>query len=71
MDSDVTVAVAGLRQLLRAAQLPVPTERHEMLASRLTVLVDAANDLNRKMAPMRDLTPITQFAHPDPDQGET
>ena len=71
MDSDVTVAAAGLGQLLRAAQLPVPAERGEMLAARLTVLVDAANDLNRKMAPMRDLTPITQFVHSDPGQGET
>ena len=71
MDSDVTVAVAGLAQLLRAAQLPVPAERGEMLASRLTVLVDAANELNRKMAPMRDLTPITQFVHADLAQGET
>ncbi len=70
MDSEVTVPVAGLGQLLRAAQLPVPAGRHEMLASRFTTLVDAANDLNRKMAPMRELTPITQFAHPDPGQGE-
>ncbi len=70
MDSDVTVPMAGLRQLLRAAQLPVPADRHEMLASRLTTLVDAANDLNRKMAPMRELTPITQFVHPDPNQRE-
>ncbi len=71
MDSNVTVTVAGLRQLLRAAQLPVPAERQEMLASRLTVLVDAANDLNRKMAPMRALAPITQFMHPHPGEGDT
>jgi hypothetical protein len=69
-DANVTIAGSALKQLLRAAALSVPAERYELLASRFTTLVDAANEVSRMVASRRELTQITQFVNPDPGAGE-
>jgi hypothetical protein len=67
--TDELITGEAARQLASAAELPLPPERAEDLAERLTVWLVAANELNRKMsAPEhRALGPITNFTHRDPE----
>jgi hypothetical protein len=63
--ADTTVPQEAIPHLLRAGDLPVPSERHGMIAEQLSALFDDANELNRKMARMRDVSPAVRFHHPE------
>ena len=52
-----------LASMLRAADLPVPQHRHALLAQQFGLLLEGALELNRKLQPMVQVPPITQFGH--------
>lgn len=58
---------ATVRAIAEAADLPLPSEREEMVAAQLGVWLSAANELSRKMsAPeLASVLPATVFTHPD------
>lgn len=60
-----TVPEEAIPHFLRAADLPVPEDRHGMIAEQLSGLFDEANELNRKMAERFDVTPAVRFYHPE------
>lgn len=55
-----------VRELARAADLPLGPERPALIAPQLSVWLEAANELSRKMSAREHwtLTPITVFRHP-------
>jgi hypothetical protein len=55
-----------IEHLERLADLPLTPERRAAIAPQLRALVEAANELSRKMsAPhLRALTPSVSFVHP-------
>jgi hypothetical protein len=59
-----------VRELARAADLPLGPKRPALIALQLAVWLEAANELSRKLsAPEHStLTPITVFRHP-PTEG--
>jgi hypothetical protein len=63
-----TFTESDLASLLRVADLPVPRQRHAMLAEQFASLLDGALALNRKLQQVRDVPPITQFGHVVPDR---
>jgi hypothetical protein len=63
--AEPTVPEEAIPHLLKAGDLPVSPERHGMIAEQLTALFDDANELNRKMAGMRDIIPAMRFHHPE------
>jgi hypothetical protein len=62
----------AVRTLATAAELPLEPERAEDLAERLSVWLEAANELSEKMSAPEHLQcgPITSFAHADPELSE-
>ena len=66
MDSKRPLDEEAVAALARAAALPLPPERVELVAGQLRDWLEAANELSRKMADPRHLevTPITVFTHP-------
>lgn len=63
---------SSIEHLERLADLPLTPERRAKVAAQFRGLVDAANELNRKMAAphLRHLMPNVRFAHPEPEEGE-
>jgi hypothetical protein len=61
-----------VRELARAADLPLGPERPALIAPQLGTWLVAANELSRTLsAPEhRTLTPITVFRHPVAEGGE-
>jgi Asp-tRNA(Asn)/Glu-tRNA(Gln) amidotransferase C subunit len=55
-----------VRRLARAADLELPAERLPLVARQLGAWLDAANELNAKLAEEDHVTvvPITTFRHP-------
>jgi len=55
-----------VRELARAAGLPLADERAALLAPQLGAWLSAANELSAKLSgdEHRDLLPITTFRHP-------
>jgi hypothetical protein len=56
----------GVRVLAKAADLPIPDDRLQLVATQLGEWLTAANELNRKMSAPEHLTvtPITVFVAP-------
>ena len=56
----------AVRVLAKAADLPIPDDRLQLVATQLSEWLAAANDLNRKMSAPEHLTvtPITVFVAP-------
>lgn len=54
-----------IKELARVADLPLTAERLHLIAPQLDALVEAANELNRKMAEprMSGIAPNVRFAH--------
>jgi Asp-tRNA(Asn)/Glu-tRNA(Gln) amidotransferase C subunit len=61
----------SVEHLARLADLRLTQERRAAVAAQFRDLVDAANELNRKMAAphLRHVVPGVRFAHPDPGEG--
>lgn len=61
-----------VRELCTAAELDVGEERLALIAPQLATWLDAANELNRKLAAPehRGLQPITIFRHPPTEGSE-
>jgi hypothetical protein len=61
-----------VREIARAADLPLGPERPALIAPQLATWLDAANELSRKMSAPEHLTltPITVFRHPVTERGE-
>lgn len=59
-----------VEHLERAADLPLEPDRRALVASQFRALVEAANELSRKMAAPRHrgLTPAVRFGHPEVDE---
>mgnify|MGYP000394966716 CR=1 FL=1 len=55
-----------IRELARAADLPLDAERSALIAPQLSVWLEAANELSREMSAHEHwtLAPITVFRHP-------
>jgi hypothetical protein len=72
MTDETGIDAEAVRALATAAALPLEPERAEDLVERLTVWLDGANELSEKMSAPEHLqrTPITSFAHPDPELSE-
>jgi hypothetical protein len=61
-----------VRELARAAGLPLDDARLALVAPQLETWLEAANDLSRKMAAdeHRELFPATVFRHPAVERRE-
>jgi hypothetical protein len=61
-----------VRELARAADLPLSDERLALVAPQLRDWLAAANELNQKLAAEahRQVVPITTFRHPPPERKE-
>ena len=66
MDSKRPLDEEAVAALARAAALPLPPERVELVAGQLRDWVEAANELSRKMADPRrpEVAQIAVFTHP-------
>jgi Asp-tRNA(Asn)/Glu-tRNA(Gln) amidotransferase C subunit len=60
---------ATVRELARAADLPLEEGRVSSIAPQLATWIEAASELSRKMAAFehRAVQPITTFQHPSYD----
>ncbi len=66
MDPTRPLDEEAVAALARTASLPLPSERVATVTTQLRSWLEAANELNRKMADPRylEVTPITVFTHP-------
>lgn len=66
MSDETQLDPAAIEVLARAAGLPLPRDRAELIAPQLSGWLTAANELNRKMSAHahRAISPVTTFTHP-------